>query len=104
MSSENNDILKKIMIFYGHVKWSVWSSPVEGLFSTVVLYPYKRRDVPTLRRNFTPGACIQGLLGSCQVGLESRLIGASGALAVTKFPIRRPISNIPFLEDVRRTK
>ena len=92
------------MIFYGHEKRRVWSSPVDGLFSTVVLYPYKCRAMPTLGRDFTPGARIQGLLGNSQVALESRLIGASGALAATQFPIRRPVSNIPFLEDVRRTK
>src|SRR5437667_248582 len=44
------------------------------------------------------------LPSNSQVALESRLIGASGALAATQFPIRRPVSNIPFLEDVRRTK
>ena len=46
----------------------------------------------------------QGLLGNSQMALESRLIRASGALAATQFPIRRPVSNIPFLEVVRRTK
>ena len=97
LSSENNDILKKIMIFFGREALRGGSPPALATFS-----PHNCSARQVLGRNLTPLQCIETLLDKMQIELESRLTGRRKNLPIGALALGHTISQIRILEDVRR--